>query len=76
MIMDSVNLSVIKITFVTDSLNYKVYLTGQAISKLQIPMTKTFRNEIPSRDKTKLGPEFFNFFRIPANSFLKHFPRR
>jgi hypothetical protein len=37
MIMDSVNLSVIKITFVTDRLNYKVYLTGQAISKLQIP---------------------------------------
>jgi hypothetical protein len=37
MIMDSVNLSVIKITLVTDSLNSKVYLTGQAISKLQIP---------------------------------------
>jgi len=42
MIMDSLNLSVIKITFVTESLNSKVYLTGQAISKLQIPMTKTF----------------------------------
>jgi hypothetical protein len=33
MIMASVNLSVIKITFVTDSLNSTVYLTGQAISK-------------------------------------------
>ncbi len=41
--MDIVNLSVIKITFVTDSLNFTVYLTGQAISKLQIPMTKTFQ---------------------------------
>ncbi len=46
MIMDSVNLSVIKTTLVTDSLNSKVYLTGQAISKLQIPMTKTFQSLI------------------------------
>ena len=44
--MDSVNLSVIKITFVNDSLNSRVYLTGQAISKLQIPMTKTFQSLI------------------------------
>ncbi len=44
--MDSVNLSVIRITFVTDSLNSKVYLTGQAISKLQIPMTKTLQSLI------------------------------
>jgi len=46
MIMDSMNLSVIKITIVTDSLNSKAYLTGQAISKLQIPMTKTFQSLI------------------------------
>jgi len=37
MIMDRVNPSAIKFTFVIDSLNSKLYLTGQAISKLQIP---------------------------------------
>ena len=38
--MVSPTLSVIKIAFITDGLNSKVYLTGQAISKLQIPIVR------------------------------------